>query len=622
MEPGWTSTPIRAIIRCMIRTLVLLPLAACISSAAISPEQARSAAASSLGLLQRSASVFVGKMPCFSCHHQGLGTMAARMAQERGIDAGPDAAKVALHGLTSPISIDPASIDKAVQANYLIDPSMADGSALMAAYAAGVKPSLSTAVYARRIGNWQEADGHWTTLDARPPHSYSFITATAVAVRAISLYYPPRLSAERDLRIAKAATWLSKTKVRSTEDATFRLLGLLWASAPSGDARQALLNLQRSDGGWSQTPQLASDAYSTGQAIYALSQAAGMKLTDPHIEAAVGWLLRTQKPDGSWLVESRQRSPATVSPPFFESEFPHGKNQYISAAATAWGAMGLMSVVPKTVQKPAALVADEAVAVKGEQPWMSVALFGTAADLTKLLDGGLGVNAHSDGGTSMLMMAAPDPAKVKLLLERGADASAKAKSGFTALFVASMYRGNVDAVRQLIAKGAPAKIGEGVMFGSSPLYYAAAAGDPEIVQALLENGADPNRKTMVMGMFPASPITAALTGSARVIPVLAKHGAAVDEKDPDGLNLVASATLAHRPDVVRALAKAGADVNSVDKFGWTPLLYAATVDFGDADVVEALLAAGADAKKTSPDGKSPLSQAKLYNPNALAVLKR
>ncbi len=606
----------------MIRSIVLLPLAVSISGAAIAPEQAKSAAAKSLSLLQNSASVFVGKMPCFSCHHQGLGTLAARMAQERGIDPGRDASKVATHGLTSPISMDPASIDKAVQANYLIDPPMSDGLSLLVANAAGVKPSLSIAVYARRIANWQQPDGHWTTLDARPPHSYSYITATAVSVRAMRLYFPPQLTAERDRRIAKAAAWLTKAKPRSTEDATFRLLGLSWASAPSGEARQALLALQKADGGWSQTPQLSSDAYSTGQAIYALSQAASMKLTDERIERAVAWLLRTQKEDGSWLVESRQRSPAPVSPPFFDSEFPHGKNQYISAAATAWGAMGLMSVVPKSVRQPAALVAADAVAVKDEQPWMSTALFGSVAELKSLLDGGLDVNAHSEAGTSVLMMSAHDSNKVKLLLDRGADASAKAKSGYTALFVSSMYRGNVDAVKQLIAKGAPSKIGDGVMFGSSPLYYAAAAGDAEIARALLENGADPNRKMMVIGMFPASPIGAAISGSGDVITLLAKHGAALDEKDPNGLDLVSSATLAHRADAVRALAKAGVDVNNVDKFGWTPLLYAATVDFGDTDVVEALLAAGADPKKASPDGKSPAAQAKLYNPSALAVLKR
>ena len=605
----------------MIRMFLLLPLAASISGAAVIPEQARSAAVRSLALIDSSTSVFVGKMPCFSCHHQGLGTLAARMAQERGIDPGTGASKVATHGLTATISIDPASIDKAVQGNYFVDPTLMDGVSLMVANAAGVKPSLSTAVYARRIANWQKTDGHWAPLDARPPHSYSFFTATAVAVRAMRLYLPQQLSAERDRRIARAAAWLTKTKARSTEDATFRLLGLSWASAPSGEARQSLLALQRADGGWSQTPQLASDAYSTGQAVYALSQATGMKLTNARIERAIAWLLRNQNEDGSWMVESRQRSPAVVSPPFFESAFPHGKNQYISAAATAWGAMGLMSVVPKSVPRPASLVMADAVEAKLEQPWMSTALFGSVAELNSLLDAGLDVNARTNEGTTLLMMSAHDKEKVKLLLDRGAEAAAKAKSGYTALFVASMYRGNVDAVKQLIAKGAPAKIGDGVMFGSSPLYFAASSGDADIVRTLLENGADPNRKMMVIGMFPASPLTAAIMGSADVISVLAKHGANIGEKDSDGLNLISSATVAHRVDVIRALAKAGVDVNNVDKFGWTPLLYASTIDFGDADVVQALLAAGADPKKTSPDGKSAVSQAKLYNPSALAVLK-
>ena len=76
-----------------------------------------------------------------------------------------------------------------MQATTLNDPTPDDSYLLMAAHASGIVPNLTTAVYARRLVQWQR-DGHWTTSDFRPPHSSSVFTATATAVRAISLYGP------------------------------------------------------------------------------------------------------------------------------------------------------------------------------------------------------------------------------------------------------------------------------------------------------------------------------------------------------------------------------------------------------------------------------------------------
>jgi squalene cyclase len=52
----------------------------------------------------------------------------------------------------------------------------------------------------------------------------------------------------------------------------------------------------------------------------------------------VDYLMRTQEEDGSWHVRSR----AFRFQPYFESGFPHGHDQWISMAATAWAAMALM----------------------------------------------------------------------------------------------------------------------------------------------------------------------------------------------------------------------------------------------------------------------------------------
>jgi len=53
------------------------------------------------------------------------------------------------------------------------------------------------------------------------------------------------------------------------------------------------------------------------------------------------YLLRTQEADGSWHVNTR----SIWIQPYFESGFPHGHDQWISTAGTAWAAMALSLTV-------------------------------------------------------------------------------------------------------------------------------------------------------------------------------------------------------------------------------------------------------------------------------------
>ena len=59
----------------------------------------------------------------------------------------------------------------------------------------------------------------------------------------------------------------------------------------------------------------------------------------------MAFLLRTQLGDGSWRVRTRS-SPLQ---PLKESGFPHGRDQWISAAATAWASMALALSQPEAV---------------------------------------------------------------------------------------------------------------------------------------------------------------------------------------------------------------------------------------------------------------------------------
>jgi len=88
-----------------------------------------------------------------------------------------------------------------------------------------VAPSLTTAVYARHIALRQQPDGHWETIDGRPPQSYSTVTATAIALRAIQIYSHPSLEANAKARIQRAARWLAATTPHDTEERTLQLYG-------------------------------------------------------------------------------------------------------------------------------------------------------------------------------------------------------------------------------------------------------------------------------------------------------------------------------------------------------------------------------------------------------------
>ena len=131
----------------------------------------------------------------------------------------------------------------------------------------------------------------------------------------------------------------SQSPVRN-EERVKRLLGLAWAGAKAEILFAAALQLradQLPDGGWAQVPGFPSDAYATGQTLYALNQAAGIRSNDPVYLKGVSFLRRTQLEDGSWHVRSR----SVKFQPYFESGFPHGDDQWISATGSAWAAMAL-----------------------------------------------------------------------------------------------------------------------------------------------------------------------------------------------------------------------------------------------------------------------------------------
>ena len=86
------------------------------------------------------------------------------------------------------------------------------------------------------------------------------------------------------------------------------------------------------DGGWSQAKDMASDAWATGQALYALASA-GLKADDPAIARGQAFLVKSQREDGSWPMTSRPTKPGGEG----------AKNLVpIIGAGSAWAVLGLV----------------------------------------------------------------------------------------------------------------------------------------------------------------------------------------------------------------------------------------------------------------------------------------
>jgi ankyrin repeat protein len=387
-------------------------------------------------------------------------------------------------------------------------------------------------------------------------------------------------------------------------------LGLVWADASRDEitaAERDLLKLQHPSGGWPQIPNYPRDAYSTGEALVALREA-GMTATDVAFASGLKFLISTQAKDGTWRVGTRMLSPAPVSPKYFTTGFPYGKDEFISYAGSSWAVMALLSVIPKTTSASKPRIAH---AAPLEAPsWSRTALFGSARELAALLDSGVDPNFKTKNGTTLLMMTATDAEKVRLLLARGANAKLRAASGCDALTIAAAHRGTSAALQLLLDAGAEPRTPEGIRLRHSPLTFASMNGDMDNVNLLLRRGADPSAEALSEAVTFNHP---------EVVQALITRGADVGITESSGINLLHWATITNRPAVIPLLVKAGVPLNDVDDFGYTPLMYAATIDFGDTAVLKELLKAGANKNIRNESRRTALEQARYLKHNSIAA---
>ena len=272
-----------------------------------------------------------------------------------------------------------------------------------------------------------------------------------------------------------------------------------------------------------------------------------------------------------------------------------------------------------------------ATAEDGDPAWFSAASHSADPDVIRLLiEAGAEVATPSERGETVLHVAARDnesvavlrfllanggdvhaagnwreatplhyaaesngnPAVVQALLDAGAEPKARTTHALTALGLAAGNNESVEVLRILLATGGDVDAACGTC-PPIPLHEAACSnGNPAILQALLDAGADPNART----------------GRGSTALHAAMRDMCVWQRDNEG-------------DIVRLLLARGADPNAATIDGDTPLHVAASSISDNAAVLATLLAAGADPNaREHDDGGTPLHLSAFEGRPAMARL--
>lgn len=283
---------------------------------------------------------FVGhasRQDCTSCHQQHLPMAAVAGARRFGARV-DEAAERALIGLVREGEMKDPEIDW--QPLFHPDAVYTKGYELFAYAAEGLVADTRSDAWVHHLAAIQGPEGQWYNNLPRPPIQTGDIGATALAVHALRRYPLPGRAREFAERVQRARGWLRGAKAEDTDSRAYQILGLAWAGESTESLQslaRVLLAEQRADGGWGQLSGLGTDAYATGQALYALRVGADLERSHPAIERGVRYLLRTQLRDGTWYVRRR----AFPFQPTMDSGFPHGRDSWISAAGTSWAVLAL-----------------------------------------------------------------------------------------------------------------------------------------------------------------------------------------------------------------------------------------------------------------------------------------
>jgi hypothetical protein len=308
------------------------------------PAVVKQAAAKSMLLLQRSGYIFTNnnERKCASCHHNTLTALACGIARQKGVPVVDsfDTRNVAGMENTLVGACNPNQINRFINANFIIP------YVLLGLNAEKYQPTIYTDISVDYIMGQAKADGSFLTESGRVPLETGEIHLTAMSIRSIQLYASAAKKQHVQQLVTKTKQWLEKQVTNQQQELAFQLLGLQWCGS-STDAKtkvfEKLRSMQNKDGGWSQLPTMKSDAYATGQTLYALFESGMAKTDDAVYQKGLNYLLKTQDASGAWIVATR----SFPIQPMIDSEFPpYDYNQFISATASNWATIALLNALP------------------------------------------------------------------------------------------------------------------------------------------------------------------------------------------------------------------------------------------------------------------------------------
>jgi len=177
------------------------------------------------------------------------------------------------------------------------------------------------------------------------------------------------------------------------------------------------------------------------------------------------------------------------------------------------------------------------------------------------------------------------------------------ESGKTALHIAS-EKGHLEIVEYLLEGGADIEAKS--IYELTPLFSAAETGNIELAEMLIKYRADVNAFSQFFG---TALHRAVYMGHPEVAKLLLKQGAAVTVQNSTG-TVLHTAALLGRPNLARLLIENGADVNSKNSSGITPLYYAISTGNDRSDELAMLfINNGADVNAADKNGNSVLMMA-------------
>jgi len=317
--------------------VILLPVAASADDLGSKPPEVDAAIDRGLAFLARDAIAWKEEHNCVSCHHAALVVWSMREARLRGraVD------EPVLADLTKWIA--ESGDGKFAMERPAAAPKAFSAKAVWFALALGADPEPDAAskegmkLLLKTVKSEQTENGSWSPWPETRPPIFGSSDESMTALAALALQ-PSAAAGDDSARAVrdKAVRWLDETKSDDDPQSVAMRLVLWRRLGRPAEEREPLVRRikerQNPDGGWSQARDMASDAWATGQALYALAHA-GVSPDDPMVTRAQAFLVAAQRKDGSWPMSSRPVKPGGQGA---KSLIP------ITGAGSAWAVLGLV----------------------------------------------------------------------------------------------------------------------------------------------------------------------------------------------------------------------------------------------------------------------------------------